>query len=157
MVGNFEHYYEPDFFPEALALLRKDPSLTGVRANRRLPDAEFLVPVKLLSMVYRRHLLGVLLMRAWAALFDIGTSDALSGAYVLRRDFALRAFGRLTCPWFLYGVELALFAKVNGLHLRDIPAHFFMEAEKSRLRLWGEIAKVLHWTFRLWARARRGE
>jgi len=157
MVGNLEYYYETDFFTQAHRLLRQDPSLTGVRANRRLPDAEFMVPVKLLSMVYRRHLLGLLLTRAWAALFSIGISDALSGAYVLRRDFALRAFNRVTCPWFLYGAELAVLAKANGLHLQDIPAHFFMEVEKSRLRLWGEIFKVLRWTLRLFVRVRRGE
>jgi len=157
MVGNLEYYYEPDFFIQALASLRRDRSLTGVRANRRLPDAEFMVPVGLLSMVYRRHLLGMLLTRIWGRLFDIGTSDALSGAYVLRRGFALRAFNRVTCPWFLYGAELAILAKVNDLRLCDIPAHFAMEAEKSRLRLWGEIAKVLTWTSLLVGRIRRGE
>jgi len=157
MVGNLEYYYEPDFFIQALAFLRGDRSLTGVRANRRLPDAEFMVPVNLLSMVYRRHLLGMLLTVIWGKFFDIGISDALSGAYVLRRDFALRAFNRITCPWFLYGTELAILARVNGLRLHDIPAHFAMEAEKSRLRLWGEIAKVVAWTFRLAQRTRRAE
>jgi predicted glycoside hydrolase/deacetylase ChbG (UPF0249 family) len=157
LVGNLEYYYETSFFTQALKRLRQDSALTGVRANRRLSDAEFMVPVKLLSMVYRRHLLGLFLTKVWSALFAIGISDALSGAYALRRDFALRAFNRVTCPWFLYGAELAVLAKVNGHHLFDIPAHFSMEAEKSRLRLWGEIYKVLFWTFRLILNVHRGE
>ncbi|HUO58356.1 MAG TPA: ChbG/HpnK family deacetylase [bacterium] len=155
LVGNLECHYDPAFFRDALRRLK--PGTMGVLANRRLPDSEFTVPVSLLSLVYRRHLLGVLAGRLWSFLFSLPLTDNLSGAYVLRREFALRVFNRLTCPGFLYEAELALVAKTNGSPLVDLPARFFLEREKPRLRVYGEMVGVLIWTLRFFLQSRRGD
>jgi predicted glycoside hydrolase/deacetylase ChbG (UPF0249 family) len=150
LIGNLECHYDADFFRKALAKLRS--GRTGVVANRRLPDSEFTVPVTSLSLLYRRHLLGVLVGRIWSLIFRLPLTDNLSGAFVLKRDFALKTFNRLTCPGFLYEVEMALVAKVNGARISDLPAAFFLEREKPRLRVYQEIGSVLRWTWKfLWS------
>ncbi|HVZ79742.1 MAG TPA: ChbG/HpnK family deacetylase [bacterium] len=155
LVGNLECHYGPSFFKAALA--RLGPKVRAVMANRRLPDSEFTVPVTALSLLYRRHLLGVLLGHLWSLLFKLPLTDNLAGAYVLERTFALRVFNRLTCPGFLYEAELALVAKANGYRLTDLPASFFLEREKPRLRVYREIGSVLRWTWRFLKGLRQGD
>jgi predicted glycoside hydrolase/deacetylase ChbG (UPF0249 family) len=154
-VGNLECHYDPAFFEEALKRLRS--GWAGILANRRLPDSEFTVPVSLLSLVYRRHLLGMGLSRLWSKLFSLPLTDNLSGAYVLRRDFALRVFNRVTCPLFLYEAEMAIVAKANQCKLMDLPARFFLEREKPRLRVYAEIFGVVRWTWKFFVNVQRGE
>ena len=155
LVANLECHYEPSFFRRALRRLRSGGA--AVLANRRLPDSEFTVPVTLLSLVYRRHLLGVALSRVWSFLFALPLTDNLAGAYVMGRDFALRVFNRITCPWFLYEAEMAIVAKTNHLPLGDLPAAFFLEREKPRVRVYVEIGRTLSWTWRFFRNLRKGE
>lgn len=155
LVANLECHYGLSFFRQALGRLHRGQP--AVLANRRLPDSEFTVPVTLLSLVYRRHLLGVALSRIWSFLFSLPLTDNLSGAFVMDRSFALRVFNRITCPWFLYEAEMAIVAKTNGLTLGDLSAGFFLEREKPRLRVYAEILKVVHWTWKFFLQVRRGE
>lgn len=155
LVANLECHYAPPFFRKAVRQLGSGKA--AVLANRRLADSEFTVPVTLLSLVYRRHLLGVALSRIWSFLFSLPLTDNLSGAYVMKRDFALRVFNRVTCPWFLYEAEMAVVAKANRITLGDLPAVFFLEREKPRLRVYVEIFRVVLWTWRFFLNLRRGE
>lgn len=155
LVGSLECHYDPSFFRKALD--RLGPGCEGVVANRRLPDSEFTVPVTHLFLVYRRHLLGVLLSRFWSPLFKLDLTDNLSGAFVLKRGFALRVFNRITCPGFLYEAEMAVVAKRNRCALSDLPARFFLEKEKPRLRVYREVLSVIRWTWRFFRNVHRGE
>ena len=52
---------------------------------------------------------------------------------------------------------MAIVAKVNDLPLGELPAAFFLEREKPRLRVYVEMARVLAWTWRFFLNVRRGE
>jgi predicted glycoside hydrolase/deacetylase ChbG (UPF0249 family) len=143
LVGSLECYFSPVFFRQALEAL--DAGQEAVRANRRRPESEFVVTANLLSMIYRRHVWGVLMNRFLRNFLPLASTDGLSGAMVMERDHALRSFNRLTCPGYLYEIELEIQANVNNRPWTDLPAAFLLEREKSLHRVVRESLEALVW------------
>lgn len=147
LVGNLEYQYPPVFFREALWLLGK--GAPAVCANRRLPESEFSVPASILNVTLRHHALGVVFNFLLRRYLGLPTTDGLSGAYVMKRSVALRMFSRLTCPNFLYEVELDLIALANGWKWIELPARLRFGKEKPFRRLLKELRDILEWVPRL--------
>ncbi len=143
LVGSLECYFSPAFFRQAILELRSGAE--AVRANRRSPDSEFVVPASLLSMIHRRHTWGALMNRFLKCFLPLGSSDGLSGAMAMGRSHAIRAFNRLTCPGYLYEIELDLLARVNHHTWTDLPASFLLEREKAFSRVVRESLEALVW------------
>jgi predicted glycoside hydrolase/deacetylase ChbG (UPF0249 family) len=152
LVGSLECYFSPDFYRRALAT-----GADAVRANRRRPESEFVVPPSLLWLIYRRHTWGVCMNWFLKKFLRVGTSDGLSGAYVLRRETALRFFNRIACPGYLYETELDLISRSNGWPWVDLPVTFLLEHEKSKARVFRESVEAAVWLPRFYGAARAGK
>ena len=143
LVGNLEYQHPASFFREALRDLSR--GAVAVRADRRSPESKFSIPTSLIPLLHRRQTYGVLLNRILRTLLKLETVDGLSGAYVLRRAVALRVFSRISCPGFLYEIELDLVARANRWTWKERPTHFRFEKEKPTRRVLTESAEILAW------------
>ncbi len=147
LVGNLEYQYPPIFFREALWLLGK--GAPAVCANRRLEDSEFSVPANILNVTLRHHALGLAFNALLRRFVGLKTTDGLSGAYAMKRAVALRLFSRLSCPGFLYEIELNLIAMANGWRFTELPARLRFGREKPFRRLVTEVREIVEWVPRL--------
>lgn len=128
-----------------------------VAANRRLAQSWFRVPVPLLPLVYRRHRAGLLLNAVGRSLLGIGTTDTQAGMKVFSRRFARAAFRRITCPGFLYDVELFVVARAMGVPIREFPVELTLRSEESTVNVLRESAIGAAWLCRILANERRGQ
>ncbi len=140
------------FFKEALHLLNSGFDL--VRANRRLSESQFQIPVRLLPLVYGRHRLGLLFNRLVRATLPIQTTDTHSGTWAMSWRLAIAAFSVQTSPDFLFDIELNLSALGHGYREKDLPVSLSLGKEKSFQQMILETFSILRglpvlaWRFR---------
>lgn len=128
-----------------------------VAANRRLAQSWFRVPVPLLPLVYRRHRAGLLLNAVGRSLLGIATTDTQAGMKVFSRRFARAAFSRITCPGFLYDVELFVVARTLGVPIHEFPVELTLRSEESTVDMLRESAIGAAWLCRILANDRLGQ
>lgn len=145
----------PRFYSEAHALLARGEA-DLVRANRRLGESRFRVPVHLLSYVYGRHRLGVLFNRSVRLLLPVGTSDTHSRTWLASRRTALSLFACQASDGFLLDLELALAARGHRLRVAELPVTLLLIAEKSFRAMGAEVLQILFGIPRLAWRNRQG-
>lgn len=139
--------YDLDFFDQAAALLRKGTDL--VTGNRRLPTSTFQIPVSLLKLASQRHRLGLAFNRFVRMLLPIQTTDTQAGIKAFSRRLAEIAFGRQSCPGFLFDLELFLTAHGQGFLQRELPVTLSLRNEKSTVRVLRECLLVGNWLIKL--------
>jgi predicted glycoside hydrolase/deacetylase ChbG (UPF0249 family) len=128
-----------------------------VRANRRLQESRFEIPVKHLRVAYSRHRLGLLFNRLVRLFLPIiETTDTHSGHVLLERSAASQIFALQTSPDFLFDLELALTAKAYGFLETELPVRLYLFEEKSGGRIFAEMISILTGLPRLASRYRRG-
>lgn len=142
----------PQFFTEALQHLESGFDL--VRANRRLPETWFRIPVQLLPLVYRRYRLGLLFNSLVRFFLPIRSTDTHSGTLGMSWRLALNAFALQTFPDFLFDLEIGLTAVGHGFAEKDLPVSLELAFEKSIRRITLETLNIarglpsLAWRFR---------
>jgi predicted glycoside hydrolase/deacetylase ChbG (UPF0249 family) len=154
LIGQIEQPSYPQFFTQALKLL--DSGIDLVRANRRLPETRFLIPVQLLPLVYRRHRLGLLFNRLVRTFLPIHTTDTHSGTLGMSWRLALNSFALQTSPDFLFDLEISLTALGHGFQEKDLPVSFELGHEKSVGRMTLETLNILRGLPSLAARFKKG-
>lgn len=122
-----------------------------VTANRRVPESSFLVPVPLLPLAYRRHRAGQAFNAAVRAALGLRTLDTQAGLKGFSRRFARAAFQRITCPGFLFDIELFMVARAMGIEARELPVEMILRSEASTVRVLRDAAIGSAW---LWQIAR---
>jgi predicted glycoside hydrolase/deacetylase ChbG (UPF0249 family) len=130
-----------EFFQDALRLL--DSGIDLARANRRLPESRFDVPVRSLSLVYSRHRLGLFFNRLIRFLLPIQTTDTHSGNLAISRRLARETFAVQTSPDFLFDLELSLTSVAHGFRERDLPVRLSLSGEKTLQRVFLETISIL--------------
>lgn len=152
--GHLEQPCEPDFYVQAYRAIQEGYAL--VRANRRLAQTRFWIPVRLLKLVYGRHRLGLLFNRVVKFFLPIQTTDTHSGTLAMSRDFAHRAFALQSDGGFLFDLELAAIAALNGTRQIDLPVVLHLLEEKSIRRMARETWGILWGLPRLRRRLAQG-
>lgn len=142
--------YDLRFFSTALEYLKKGTHL--VSADRRNPQSTFDVPVSLLPLIYKRHLLGKFFNRVVRTLFPISTSDTQAGIKAFSAPLARLLSQKLSCPGFLVDIEYFLVARENALAQRSLPIDLHLEDEKSTVRIAKEAYVSAQWLLRIGAR-----
>ncbi len=151
---NLEQRVDPEFFLRANASVEEGLHL--VRANRRLHETRFRVPVRLLSLTRRHFEMGRSFNRLMRFFLPLHTVDTQSGTYAMRRDFAIFAFSSLRIRNFLFELEIALLASLSGFRAKDLPAIFSIPFEKGSRRIFLETLQTLFWLPALIRRVRLG-
>ena len=154
LVLNPEQPCTLDFYKNALVELEKGIDL--VRGNRRLPETEFRVPVKLLPLIYQRHQLGLLFNRLLRFFLPIKTTDTHSGNLAFNRSFALKCFSLGSREDFLFLSEISLILKSHSLKSVELPLFLKLEAEKSKKRIFKEVFIILKGVISLSLRYKKG-
>jgi len=154
IITDAEQFTHSNFFPQALKLLQNGYAL--VRANRRLPDSHFEIPVKLLPLVYGRHRLGLWFNQIVRLVLPIQTSDTHSGTFAVTWQLAADAFAVQSSPGFLFDLELSLAAIGHGYREKDLPVSVGFEIEKNFRRIFLETLTILFGLPALALRYRRG-
>jgi len=147
--------YDLSFFDEAAIKLKQGYHL--VHGNRRLPDSEFSIPVRLLKVAYSRHRLGLGFNRCVRAGLPISTTDTQAGIKALSRNLALKFFSKQACPGFLFDLEIFLTAHGHGLPVAELPVTLYLNSEKSTVRLLRECILVAHWLVKIKLRQIRSQ
>ena len=132
-MGQIEQPSSPRFFIEAFKSLESGVDL--VRANRRLPETWFRIPVELLPLVYRRHRLGLLFNRLVRSLYPFIQQTLIAALSECRGDLATNAFALQSSPDFLFDLEIALTAIAHKFTEKDLPVSFELALEKSVRRM----------------------
>jgi len=145
---------DPAFFGRAYDELGNGAEL--VRANRRISESRFRIPVSVLPKVYARHRYGLAFNRMVRMLLPIETRDTSAGNLALSRRMAMAAFALQSAPGFLFDLELALIATDFGYAQRDLPERLFLYEEKTVGRIAEELETIFFGVPRLWWRHVRG-
>jgi len=146
---------DPAFFIRAFDELANGADL--VRANRRLENSRFRIPVSVLPKVYARHRYGLAFNRlVRLVLPSIETRDTSAGNLVLTRRLAAIAFALQSEPGFLFDLELAIVATDRGCVQRDIPERLLLHHEKTVARIGSELKTIFFGLPKLWWRHVRG-
>lgn len=146
---------DPTFFVRAYDALHDGTAL--VRANRRLENSRFRIPVTVLPKVYARHRYGLAFNRLVRTLFpSVQTRDTSAGNLVMTRRLATLVFALQSRPGFLFDLEIAVIATDRGLEQHDIPEHLLLHREKTLGRIGSELWTILNGLPRLWWRHVRG-
>ena len=127
-----------------------------VTANRRHVESRFVIPVKLLRLVYGRHRLGLLFNRLIRIFLPIRLTDTHSGSWVVPRALASELFALQTSGGFLFDLEIVLTAQSQGYRLVDRPVSVSMTEEKSPVRILREVISIARGLPGLSRRAARG-
>ncbi len=127
-----------------------------VVANRRLPSSNLGLRRSVLSVGYRRHMFGKAFNRLVRALLPVTCSDTQAGAKVMSREFALDAFDRVTCPGFLFDIELFLAAARAAKGVKELPVTLCARGEESTVRIARQLVHSLYWLARIAFRNYRG-
>jgi dolichyl-phosphate beta-glucosyltransferase len=139
--------YQLSFFLDAARMLRKGAEL--VSANRRLPQSQFRMATRLLRGAYARYLLGWLLMLVVRCFLPVGTTDTQAGAKAMTRAFAEKAFERLTCPGFLYDLEIFLMAHSLRIRRGELPVQLRLEDRTSTVKFFQQLPITAGWGLRI--------
>ena len=146
---------DPSFFLRAYDELSKGADL--VRANRRLAESRFRIPVSVLPKVYARHRYGLAFNRVVRTLLPrIETRDTSAGNLVMTRRLATVAFALQSARGFLFDLELAVIATDGGFLQRDLPERLLLYEEKTVARIGSELETILFGLPKLWWRHVRG-
>jgi predicted glycoside hydrolase/deacetylase ChbG (UPF0249 family) len=132
---------DPSFFRHAVAELDAGSDL--VRANRRDGRSKFIIPVRLLPLVYGRHRLGLAFNRLVRAVLPITTTDTHAGSFALSARLAFHTFALQTSPDFLFDLELSLTSRANGYREIDLPVAVSLTGEKPIQRIGLETLNIL--------------
>jgi hypothetical protein len=116
-----------------------------VIANRGLLESSFRVPVSLLHLAYGRHRAGQAFNALVRATLGLQTLDTQAGLKGFSRRFARAAFQRITCPGFLFDIELFLVARALGLPVRELPVETILRSEASTVRVLRDAAVGTAW------------
>ncbi len=141
LIGHSLQPCDFSFFVEALPLLNSGVDL--VRANRRLPQTRFRIPVRLLPYVYRRHRLGLRFNRLVKRFLPITTTDTHSGNLCVTRRLAVEAFARRPASDFLIDLEISLTAIAHGYKDQDLPVKLHLDHEKNIRRMLIETIDIM--------------
>lgn len=145
---------DASFFLKALELLDQNYDL--VRANRRLEQTHFRIPVRLLPLIYSRHRLGLWFNQGLRLLLPLKTTDTHSGCWGMNRKFAEKVFAVQSAADFLFDLELSLVSLAHGCREIDLPVTLNLDFEKSVKRMIYETLMILTGIPRLAWRYRRG-
>ena len=146
--------YDLDFVRAATARLAAGAAL--VAANRRRPDSEFRIPVRLLGLAWRRYRLGAVFNRFVRWLLPISTRDTQAGLKAMTRELAQKSAVRMLCPGFLGDIEFFLTAHAHGMAIEDLPVVFSLRDEKSTVRIAREAMIASAWLLHMRRLYRRG-
>jgi dolichyl-phosphate beta-glucosyltransferase len=146
--------YDLRFFDAAAAKLRA--GVEFVTGNRRLQESNFRVPVRLLPLAYRRHRISLLCNRLVRGALRIQARDTQCGIKAMSRRFAALALPRLSCPGFLYDVELFLIADGHAVRCAELPVTFDLRSEKTTVQIAQDVAVSLYWLARIAAQRAAG-
>lgn len=152
---NAEQPCEPGFYSRAIALLAGNEA-DLVRANRRLAESRFRIPVRFLPLVYGRHRMGLGFNRLVRGILPVTSTDTHSGAWVMRREAAFPVFALQRFSGFLFDLEIGLVATAHGLREKDLPVTLHLAQEKSPRRIGLEAWSILRGLPRLAWRYRAG-
>ncbi len=147
--------YHLSFFLEAARFLRKGAEF--VSANRRLPQSQFRMVTRLLRTAYVRYLLGWWLMIAIRCFLPVGTTDTQAGAKAMTRVFAEKAFQGVTCPGFLFDIEVFLMAHSLRSRRAEIPVQLRLEDRTTTVRFLQQLPITAGWALRIIWRQWRGQ
>ena len=139
--------YDLEFFLQADQKLRAGYDL--VTGNRRLQNSHFHIPVSLLPLAFGRHRLGLAFNRLVRLLLPIQTTDTQAGIKAFSRRLGIEAFSRLSCPGFLFDLEIFLTAAGMGYKQTDLPVTLHLNSEKSTVRILRECLLVGNWLSRI--------
>ena len=142
LVSHFEQPCELSFFKRAVAAIETGAT-DLVRANRRHPETRFKVPVSVLSLVYRRHRLGLRFNRLIRAILPVQTTDTHSGTFAMTRKMALEAFSLQSSADFLFDLEISLVARTQGFREAEFPVVLYLAQEKTFKRMIHETMSIL--------------
>jgi predicted glycoside hydrolase/deacetylase ChbG (UPF0249 family) len=145
---------DPSFFIRALDELARGADL--VRANRRLADTRFRIPVSVLPIVHRRHRLGIAFNRVIRMLMPIDTSDTHAGNMAMSRRMATAVFALQRVSGFLFDVELSLIAHTHSYRQTDLPERLYIPEEKSVRRVTREMWSIIRGVPSMWMSYIRG-
>jgi len=145
---------DPGFFARAYDEIARGAELA--RANRRISESRFRIPVSVLPKVYARHRYGLAFNRMIRMLLPIETRDTSAGNLALSRRLASLAFALQSAEGFLFDLEIALIATDFGFVQRDLPERLFLYEEKTVGRIAEEIRTIFFGVPKLWWRHIRG-
>ncbi|MGK5081777.1 ChbG/HpnK family deacetylase [Bdellovibrionota bacterium FG-1] len=152
---NIEQPCGLDFYERALNTICKE-KVRIVRANRRLGDTRFRIPVRHLSLVYGRHRMGLAFNRLVRLTLPIQTTDTHSGIWMMDRGAATQVFALQRFSGFLFELEAWLIAGAFGFKQEDLPLQLFLAQEKTPGRIGGEIWDIFRGLPLLALRFRKG-
>ncbi|OFZ21218.1 MAG: hypothetical protein A2X94_07090 [Bdellovibrionales bacterium GWB1_55_8] len=142
LFAHFDQPCAPEFFRLALDRLASQPELDIVRANRRHPESRFRIPVRVLSLVYGRHRLGLTFNRLVRALLGIKTTDTHSGTLALTRRAAIAIFSQQSTNGFLFDLEVCLVTRAEELKETELPVTIHLSQEKPINRMIHETLSI---------------
>lgn len=142
------------FFQEALQYLKSGYSL--IRGNRRNPQSDVVVPVRLLRSIYSRYCLSAFFNLLVRLIFKIDEVDTQSGSLAMTRPFALLAFAHQTSAQFLFDLELSFIAKGFSVQEVSLPVSYRLERSRGHFRIIFEILRLIVRTPAFLARMRKG-
>ena len=145
---------DPGFFMRAYDEIANGADL--VRANRRMNESRFRIPVSVLPKVYARHRYGLAFNRLVRTFLPIETRDTSAGNLVMKRETATVAFALQSEPGFLFDLEIALIATDRRFVQRDLPERLLLYEEKTVARIGSEIRTIFFGLPKLWWRHLRG-
>ncbi|MGZ7079649.1 MAG: ChbG/HpnK family deacetylase, partial [Thermoanaerobaculia bacterium] len=145
---------DPGFFARAYDEIARGAELA--RANRRISESRFRIPVSVLPKVYARHRYGLAFNRMIRMMLPIETRDTSAGNLALSRRMASTAFALQGNEGFLFDLEIALIATDFGFVQRDLPERLFLYEEKTVSRIAEEGGAIFFGVPKLWWRHVRG-
>ncbi|MEK6578615.1 MAG: glycosyltransferase 87 family protein, partial [Bdellovibrionota bacterium] len=104
LFGHLDQPCHPSFYAQAIDLIENE-KYEFVRGNRRLAESRFQIPVRVLSLIYKRHKLGLSFNRLVRVFLPVRTTDTHSGHLVMTRNMAVAAFSVQSSPDFLCDLE----------------------------------------------------
>jgi dolichyl-phosphate beta-glucosyltransferase len=146
--------YDLTFFDTAALELRA--GVEFVTGNRRLEESAFRVPVRLLPLAYRRHRISLMCNQLVRRTLRISARDTQCGIKAMSRRFAALALPRLSCPGFLYDIELFLIAKDHAVRCAELPVTFDLRSEKTTVQIAQDVMISVYWLGRIAAQHAAG-
>lgn len=140
LITKLEQPCEPSFFTRAIDELKRGSDL--VRGNRRLSGSRFEIPVRFLSLVYRRHQLGLGFNQALRLLLPIQTTDTQGGNLALSDKLAQRVFALQGSTDFLFDLEVSLTATGHDFLQTDLPVCIQLTTEKPIAQVFLETLQI---------------
>lgn len=152
--ANLEQPCDPEFYLRAMALMEatgdstKDSTRRAqapdlVRADRRDARTRFRVPVRLLSLVYGRHRMGLAFNRVVRFFLPIQARDTHSGTLLMSSRLARRVFALHSSAGFLFDLEISLIARGHSATEASLPVTLWLSEEKGFLRMLKETVSIL--------------